>query len=163
MKKILPFIPAFIGGMLTMILIMFTVMPKVMPNMMINEHKSKLSYEDTISKINEKLKEKKWEIVSIHDVTESLKKSGDLKMKKMTVILTYKHTFLYNIMKKDSFKKFTAMMPAGIGVYQKNDNNTYISLRNVKLMGRLFRQGVAETTQSVSTDWTDVIKEVINK
>ena len=163
MKKIIPFIPVFIGGMITMVVIMMNVMPRVMPNFMINEHKSKLSYKETISKITEALKKQKWQIVTIHDVTKSVKESGHTDMTKMTVILTDKQGFLYNMMKKDSFKKFTAMMPAGVGVYEKKGKSVYISLRNVKLMGRMFGQGVGKTTRIVSEEWKEVIKDIIVK
>lgn len=163
MKKALSYILVFLFGMIIMVPILYFVMPGMMPNVMIKEYQSQMEYQETINTIDQRLQEKDWIIVDVHDIQNTIMDAGFTDLKKMTLFLVYKPEFLYKMMQPDEFKKFTAMMPAGIGVYEKSDGQIYISMRNVKLMGRIFGQGAEEVTLRVAEEWIEILDGIIEE
>jgi uncharacterized protein (DUF302 family) len=57
-------------------------------------------------------------------------------------------------------KKLAAMMPLQITIYEEN-NQTYICWLNIKMMGKLFGEKVAEIMGTASDDLLSVLKDII--
>ena len=61
------------------------------------------------------------------------------------------------ILSDDDNRKVTAFMPLGIGVYQEEDGNVYISELNVALLGMMFGGTIAEVMADAGNDISEVI------
>ena len=136
MKKI---IPSVVAGIAITAVAGWTIMPK----QMIKERKSPLGYEETIAKIQQNVVDSGWVISSTSRLDKSLQKFGK-EVPPVALINICQPDHASIILKDDSARYISIMMPCTISVYEKADGNTYVATMGMKLMGKMFGGLVAE-------------------
>lgn len=149
----------FVCGMVLMGIVMWTVMP----NMMLNIHKSRLSFEETVSAINKSALERGWKVPKIYDIQKSLMEAGHKDMTKIKILSICQPTHAYNILKDDENKKVTAIMPCRIGVYESQDGQVYVSEMNIGLMSKMFGGTIEEVMGGVAEEEKEMLKGIIQE
>ena len=156
-KNIGLFAVGLIVGMLLMGIIGWTVMP----SMMLTVHKSKLNFEETVTAIDKSAKGLGWKVPKIYDIQKSLKEAGNEDMTKVKILSICQPNHAYKILKDDSNKKVTAIMPCRVGVYEAEDGQTYISEMNIGLMSKMFGGTIAKVMGEVAKEEKKMLESVI--
>ena len=96
------------------------------------EFESKFGFAETVEKLSETILEKDWKMPAIHDLQETLKKSGkDVLPVKIIELCSPKYSF--QLLEKDNLRNVSSLMPCRISVYEKSNGKNYISLMNANL------------------------------
>ncbi len=99
------------------------------PTQFIVENKSRFGFDETIEKLIAEAKRREWNIPAIHDLKQSLAKSGKT-VKPVQVIEICKPAFSGQMLELNDERIMSVMMPCRISVYLKDDGNTYVALVN---------------------------------
>jgi uncharacterized protein (DUF302 family) len=137
-------ISLLIGGFVLGVIIAGILFWLIMPSLMLNVHKCKLSFDETVSIINENALNNGWKVPKIYNIKKSLVDAGQSDMTRLKIISLCQPDHAYNILLDDDNKKVTAIMPCRIGVYEGNDGEVYIAEMNMGLMSRMFGGTIAE-------------------
>jgi uncharacterized protein (DUF302 family) len=125
-------------------------------NNLIIEQISPYDFDKTVELLSEKALQKEWKIPFIHDLQESLAKSG-MMVKPVKVIEICKPKFSGQVLEKNHERIVSVMMPCRISVYLKDDGKTYISLIN----GSALASGMPENVKKVMVDASDEVFEIV--
>jgi uncharacterized protein (DUF302 family) len=117
---------------------------------------SPYDFDKTVELLSEKALQKEWKIPFIHDLQESLAKSG-MMVKPVKVIEICKPKFSGQVLEKNHERIVSVMMPCRISVYLKDDGKTYISLIN----GSALASGMPENVKKVMVDASDEVFEIV--
>ncbi|MBN1904814.1 MAG: DUF302 domain-containing protein [Deltaproteobacteria bacterium] len=120
------------GGMI----ICAILMALIMPSMMIVTRESKLGFDDTVSKIQERIGEQGWSVKGISDVKQEINKAGYGFEPNVKIIKLCKAEYAKEVLMTDRF--ISCMMPCSISVWEGDDGRVYLSEMNMGLMARLF-------------------------
>lgn len=133
MKKIIAILLSILFGMiLSMILVM-----KLMPEMMFSEVKSKFGFQKTIQLLKKHSKKYQWTIPISHNLQKDYIRNGIKDMSKIEILYFCNAEGGYEILKKDSEKKKSPLMPMGVSVYEKSDGSVYVSAINLSIMSKM--------------------------
>ena len=154
MKKI---VPSVIVGAAVVAIAGWTIMPK----QMIKERKSPLGYEETIAKIQKNVVDSGWIISSTSHLDVSLKKFGK-EIEPVTLINICQPDHATAILKDETARYISIMMPCTISVYTKDDGNTYVATMGMKLMGKMFGGLVAEVMGGAVAEEEETFTAFIN-
>jgi len=151
---------AFIGGLVIGIAITAFLVTFSMPKMMIKVHKSSLSFEETVSSIEQGFKAAGWKVPKIYNLQKSLTDAGQGDVGQVNVLSVCAPEHAYEILKADNRKKVTAMMPCRIGVFEDNKGNVYISEMNVGLMSKMFGGVIEKTMGKVASEEKEILEKI---
>lgn len=154
------FLTGVIGGMIIMgIIVWFT-----MPSLMLIEHKSPLNYDETISALEAIIAKKEhWKVPQTSDFQKSIQEGGHGPIDRVGAVALCNPLYASRILANDKNRKVTAFMPLGIGVYEDDKGQVYISELNVGLMGMMFGGTIAEVMADAGKDVKDIIHSVSKK
>jgi uncharacterized protein (DUF302 family) len=149
----LKLVGGFVGG------IVFTgvVGYLMMPSMMFNEQVSPFGLEETIARIqhnidgNPELKEKGWSLSGLRNAAKAVESDGGNVLPVM-MIEACSTKYSAPILKEDTVRFLSILMPCKISVYKKNDGKVYIGTMNAGLMGRMFGPMVGGVMAQVAED-----------
>ena len=158
-KSIGPFVAGLVIGLIVMGVAVWTLMP----GMMITVHESKLGFEETVSAINESAIERGWTVPKIYDIQASLKKAGHEDMTRVKILSICQPDHAYSILKDDTNKKVTAIMPCRIGVYETADGRVFISEMNIGLMSKMFGGTIAEVMGGVAEEEKEMLRDIVKE
>ena len=158
-KSIGPFVAGLVIGLIVMGIAVWTLMP----GMMITVHESKLGFEETVSAINESAIERGWTVPKIYDIQASLKKAGQEDMTRVKILSICQPDHAYSILKDDTDKKVTAIMPCRIGVYETADGRVFISEMNIGLMSKMFGGTIAEVMGGVAEEEKEMLSDIVQE
>lgn len=116
----------------------------IMPGMMLTERASPYGIEETVKKITTNAKAEGWVISAIQPLHQSVKKHGGGDLPPVILISLCQANHAYNILKEDTNKVISVMMPCTISVYQKSDGHVYVGTMNAGLLGTMFGGTVAD-------------------
>ncbi len=102
-------------------------------NQMLLESKSRYSFDETVSKLNEIILEGGWKILHQHDLQEIMKKNGK-DILSVKVVELCSPDYAYRLLSDDSLRIYSSMLPCRISVYQKSDGKTFLSRLNPMLL-----------------------------
>src|SRR5690554_117938 len=102
-------------------------------NQMLLESKSRYSFDETVSKLNEIILEGGWKILHQHDLQEIMKKNGK-DILSVKVIELCNPEYAYRLLSDDSLRIYSNMLPCRISVYQKADGKTFLSRLNPSIL-----------------------------
>lgn len=151
---------AFIGGLIVGIAITAFMVTFSLPKMMIKVHKSSLSFEETTTTIEQGFQSAGWKVPKIYNLQKSLTDAGQGDVGRVMVFSVCAPEYAYEILKADSRKKITAMMPCRIGVFEDSKGNVYISEMNVGLMSKMFGGVIEKTMSKVAEESGEIMEKI---
>ena len=123
-----------------------------LPGLMVKEIPSPYSFEETMEKIEVNAKAegwkvpKKWKI----DFQKNLKYVTKVDIGPNKLLKMCEPQAAVDILIHDELKRLSVMMPCTIGVYEKSDGKTYITIMNMRILGLLFGDVVDEITAELA-------------
>lgn len=143
----------FVGGLLFTAFIGYLMMP----SMMFKETPSPFGMEETIARIqhniedNPDLKAKGWSLSGLRNPARAVQNDGgNVLPVQMIEVCSTKYSG--PILKDDSVRFLSILMPCKISVYKKNDGKVYIGTMNAALMGKMFGPLVGDVMGKVGED-----------
>ncbi len=99
---------------------------------------SPLPFEETITRLKEAALQNGWVIPDSRDLQQEYHQAEVSDMTRCTVLYFCNPQGGYSILKNDSFKAMSVMMPMGVSVYETNEGQVEIAAMNLGLMGNFF-------------------------
>jgi uncharacterized protein (DUF302 family) len=127
---------------------------------MIIEQVSPFNVDMTIEKLIASAIQKEWQNPAIHNLQQSLAKSGKV-VRPVQVIELCKPEFSGKMLEKNHERIASIMMPCRISVYEKEDGKAYVALINVESMLPGLPESVAEIMKEASDETIEIVKSVI--
>lgn len=158
--RVLQAIGWLVGGMVLMGLIVWFTMP----SLMLMEYRSPLDYEQTVAALNEAIaKKQNWKVPQVFDYQKNIQDAGHEPIDRVGTVALCNPLYASRILADEQNRKVTAFMPLGVGVYQREDGEVYISELNVGLLGMMFGGTIAEVMGEAGTDVKEVIVSVTHQ
>lgn len=145
----------FIAGAVIAVLLM----SNYMGSLMFREVPSQFSEEETIARIQRNIQKtgNGWALVGLRNPGRAIEAAGGNTLPVM-MIEACSTKYSAPILKDDSIRFLSNLMPCKISVYKKNDGKTYIGLMNAGLLGRMFGPKVGEIMSHVAEDQAKFIQ-----
>ena len=129
-------------------------------NQVIIEKTSPHDFEKTVELITKAASQKDWQIPAVHDLQQSLAKSGKA-VKAVKVIELCKPAFSGQMLERNDERIVSVMMPCRVSVYMKDDGRTYISLVNVSAMSSTMPETIKKVMTEASNEMFNIVESVI--
>ena len=129
------------------------------PNQIVVEHKSRFGFEKTVDMIVADAERKEWKIPAVHDLQQSLAKSGKT-VRPVRVIEICKPEYSGQMLELNDERIISVMMPCRISVYEKDDGLTYVSLINAGEMASGLPSNIAGVMKEASDETFEIAKIV---
>jgi len=129
-------------------------------NQMLLESKSRYSFDETVSKLNEIILEGGWKILHQHDLQEIMKKNGK-DILSVKVVELCNPEYAYRLLSDDSLRIYSSMLPCRISVYQKADGKTFLSRLNPLLLASQAGGVVQDVMTAVYNDVEVMIGQLV--
>lgn len=144
---------AFVVGILFTAFVAYLMMP----SMMFKERVSPFGFEETIARIqhniadNPDLVAKGWALSGLRNPAKAVQTDGANVLPVMMVeVCSTKYSA--PILKEDTVRFLSILMPCKISIYKKQDGKVYIGTMNAGLMGRMFGPLVGDVMAQVAKD-----------
>ena len=128
-----------------------------MPHLMFNETPSPFGFEETIARIqhniadNPVLQEKGWALSGLRNPAKAVQTDGgNVLPVQMIEVCSTKYSG--PILREDTVRFLSILMPCKVSVYKKQDGKIYIGTMNAGLMGKMFGPMVGEVMSHVAED-----------
>lgn len=130
-----------------------------MPSLMLVEHKSNLSYDETVAVLSKTLKKQKgWRVLTVNDYRKSMAASGA--SERAGSVTIHNSRYASKILANDGDRGVTAFMPLALGVYEDKKGQVFVSQPNVGLLGMMFGGSIADVMGMAGKDITLAVKSV---
>lgn len=144
----------FIGGVVAAFAVVAIVMVTMAGDLMFREIESPYGVEETAARIQaniQKLEGKGWKLSGLRNPARAVNVAGG---NVLPVLLVEACSTSYSapLLKEDSTKILSILMPCSITVYKKDNGKVYIGLMNAGLMGKMFGSKVAGIMDEVAAD-----------
>ena len=126
---------------------------------LISELKSRFGFDETVEKITDEAIRREWSIPAVHDLQQSLAKSGK-NVKPVKVIEICKPSYSGQMLELNDERIMSVMMPCRISVYVKDDGNTYIAFMNGNEMSTGQPGNIARVMKAASDETFEIIRTV---
>ena len=142
-------------------LVLYSLTAKAQTGDMFIESESRYGFEETVKILTETITAGGWKISVVHDLQESMKKSGkEVSPVKVFELCNPKHS--YKILSVDELRIYSSLMPCRLSVYEKSNGKVYISRMNTVMLSKQIG-GIVETVMTDATKETeDFLKAVLN-
>ena len=127
---------------------------------MIIEHVSLFDVTVTVEKLIEAAKEKGWQNPAVHNLQQSLAKSGK-EVLPVEVVEICKPEYSGQMLEKNDERIVSVLMPCRISVYQKDDGKTYVALLDMSQMTEGMTQTATEAVHGASEESFEIVKSVV--
>jgi uncharacterized protein (DUF302 family) len=127
---------------------------------LIIEKSSPFDVKTTIEKLVEAARLKEWQNPAVHDLQQSLAKSGK-EVKPVQVIEICKPEYSGNMLDKSDERIMSVMMPCRISVYEKDDGKAYIALINGAALASGMPASIAEVMIAANDETFGIVESVI--
>ena len=143
-----------VGMVLMGLIVWFT-----MPLLMLIKHKSKLSYDETVTVLSETLlKKQDWQVKMINDYQKSTE--AFTKLERTGSVNICNPRYASKILADDKNRGVTAFMPLGLGVYEDKKGQVFVSQLNVGLLGKMFGGIISKVMGMAGKDLSEVVESV---
>jgi uncharacterized protein (DUF302 family) len=129
-------------------------------NQLIIEHVSPFDVATTVDKILEAANQKEWQNPAIHNLQQSLAKSGK-EVRPVQVIEICKSEYSGQMLEGNHERIVSITMPCRISVYEKEDGKAYVALINISAMTAGMPPAAVEAMQGASDETFEIVKSVI--
>ena len=124
---------------------------------MIIEKMSPYAFDRTVEMLIAKAEKKNWQIPAVHDLQQSLAKSGK-SVKPVKVIEMCRPEYSGQMLEKNDERIVSVMLPCRISVYLKDDGKTYIALVNISAMS----SAMPERIKNVMTEAAEEVNGMVD-
>ena len=128
-------------------------------NQLIIEHVSLFDVTVTVEKLIEAAKEKGWQNPAVHNLQQSLAKSGK-EVLPVEVVEICKPEYSGQMLEKNDERIVSVLMPCRISVYQKDDGKTYVALLDMSQMTAGMTQTATKAIHGASDETFEIVKSV---
>jgi uncharacterized protein (DUF302 family) len=148
MAKLFTALLSFIAGAAVVAVIGFYSLP----GLMIKEIPSPYSFDETLVKIEANAKSLGWKVPKTWKVNfqKNLLKVVKIDIGPNKLLKMCEPKAAADILIHDELKRLSVMMPCTIGVYEKSDGKTYITIMNMKILGLVFGDVVGDITDELA-------------
>lgn len=140
------------GFILGLIFTAFTAY-NMAPGLMFQERVSPFGLEETVARIQQNIENagNGWSLSGLRNPAKAVQSDGG---NTLPVLMIEACSTKYSapILKDDSVRFLSILMPCKISIYKKNDGKTYIGNMNAGLMGKMFGPMVGEVMSHVAAD-----------
>jgi uncharacterized protein (DUF302 family) len=142
-----------VGGFIAGIVVTVLIAYNYMGSLMFKEITSPFGEEETIARIQQNIQNagNGWALSGLRNPGKAVEQDGGNVLPVM-MIEACSTKYSGPILKDDSIRFLSNLMPCKISVYKKNDGKTYIGMLNAGLIGKLFGPLVGETMVHVAED-----------
>jgi uncharacterized protein (DUF302 family) len=119
--------------------------------LMVQEYPSPFGIEETAARIQANIQATGWDLSGLRSPSNTIRKLGAT-VPNVLLVEACNPDYSKPILKDDSTRILSILMPCTITIYEKEDGKVYIGLMNSGLMGRLFGPMVTEIMQKVAVD-----------
>ena len=130
-----------------------------MKGRMVVEKLSRFDFSTTVDKILAEAERRDWKIPAVHDLQQSLAKSGK-EVKPVKVIEICKPQYSGKMLELNDERIMSVMMPCRISVYLKDDGKTYLALLKGDDMAEGQPPAIAEVMKAASDETFEIVKAV---
>ena len=130
-----------------------------MPLLMLVKHKSRLSYDETVTALSETLiKKQDWHVLNVNDFQKSTK--DFVTLDRVGSIDICNPRYVSKILADDKNRGVTAFMPLDLGVYEDKKGQVFVSQLNVGLVGKMFGGTISKVMGMAGKDISEVVESV---
>ena len=129
-------------------------------NQLIIEHVSLFDVTVTVEKLIEVAKHKGWQNPAVHNLQQSLAKSGK-DVLPVEVVEICKPDYSGSMLEKNDERIVSVLMPCRISVYEKTDGKTYVALLDMSQLTDGMTQTATKAVQSASDESFEIVKSVV--
>ena len=130
-----------------------------MKTKLVVEHKSRYSFDSTVEKITAEAERRDWKVPAIHDLQQSLAKSGKV-VRPVKVIEICKPQYSGQMLELNDERIISVMMPCRISVYEKDDGKNYVSVINAGEMASSLPANISKVMKEASDETFEIVKTV---
>ena len=133
-----------------------------MPILMLVKHRSRLSYDETVTALSETLiKKQDWHVLNVNDFQKSTK--DFITLERVGSIDICNPRYVSKILADDKNRGVTAFMPLDLGVYEDKKGQVFVSQLNVGLVGKMFGGTISKVMGMAGKDLSEVVESVSDK
>jgi len=129
-------------------------------NQLIIEQVSPFDVPVTVEKIIAAANQKGWQNPAVHNLQQSLAKSGK-EVRPVQVVEICKPAYSGRMLELDNERIVSVMMPCRISVYEKSDGRTYIAVLDMMAFPGGLPSTVIEAVQAANDESHEIIQSVI--
>jgi uncharacterized protein (DUF302 family) len=130
-----------------------------MPLLILVKHKSKLSYDETVTVLSETLTMKQdWHVLNVNDFQKNTKDFVNLE--RVGSIDICNPRYVSKILSEDKNRGVTAFMPLDIGIYEDKKGQVFVTQLNVGLVGKMFGGTISKVMGMAGKDLNEVVESV---
>jgi uncharacterized protein (DUF302 family) len=129
-------------------------------NQLIIEKVSPFNVPVTVEKVIEASHQKGWQNPAVHNLQESLAKSGK-EVRPVQVVEICKPEYSGRLLEQNDERVVSILMPYRISVYEKEDGKTYVALVNMTAMTAGLSKKTVEAILGASNELFEIVKAVI--
>ncbi len=129
-------------------------------NQFIVEHECSSDVPATVEKLIEAAIRKGWQNPAVHNLQQSLAKSGK-EVKPVQVVEICKPDYSGRMLEKNDERIVSVLMPCRISVYEKEDGKTYLAMLNMTAMIEGLPASTAEAIRAANNESFEIAKSVI--
>jgi len=118
-----------------------------------------MTYEETIEKVTEELKNVGFGILTTIDVKETFKKKIDKEFRKYIILGACNPNLAYSALNSEI--ELGLLLPCNVIVYEESENKTVLSILNPDLMADIAKD--SEALKEVSSEAKELLSEVLSK
>jgi uncharacterized protein (DUF302 family) len=148
-----------VGGFFAGLIVAGLLVYNFMGSLMFREIASPFGEEETIARIQQNIQNagNGWALSGLRNPGKAIEADGGNTLPVM-MIEACSTKYSGPILKDDSIRFLSNLMPCKISVYKKNDGKTYIGMLNAGFLGRMFGPMVGETMSHVAADQAKFIQ-----
>jgi uncharacterized protein (DUF302 family) len=132
-----------------------------MTQKLVIEKPSKFGFDKTVELIVAEAERREWKIPALHDLQQSLAKSGK-SVKPVKVVEICKPEYSGQMLELNHERIMSVMMPCRISVYIKDDAKTYVALLNAGELVAGQPENIARIMKAASDETFEIVKTVAN-
>lgn len=142
-------IGGFVGGVVLVGVLAYTFMG----SLMFREIPSPFGVEETVARIQQNIQNvgNGWALSGLRNPAKAVQNDGT-NVLPVYMVEACSTKYSAPILKDDSVRFLSILMPCKVSVYKKNDGKTYIGMMNAGLMGRMFGPMVGDVMSKVAED-----------
>lgn len=124
------------------------------------ENESIYGFNDTVEKLSESIVSNGWKVTHVHDLHETLKKNN-FDVLPVKVLEVCRPDYSVKILRNDSERIYSSLMPCRLSVYETSDGKTKISRMNSGVLASQIGGVVEEVMSLAFNDIEIILKQYI--
>lgn len=122
----------------------FALLRRFLPQWMLPECRSPHALEETVTRLADTAKAAGWVVQSIIELEKSIEKNGGGVVRPVRLVNLCQAKHAATIMRDDTARRASVLMPCTISVYEKSDGSIWIGAMNPGLIAPFFGGVLAE-------------------